>query len=293
MLCSSGSDGCHSELPSPLCTCGVSPVSPASSPRGSFSAVLESSPAHGGPVWFSPSCERYKVLAGFGLQGGKLCPLNVVLYGPQPVLVVHLHPCLPALVRVIIVTIIIPASLSASTRIVTSGPAYATCAGTVTCAGTGHWLLAWFAPAGATCTASGLLAHLGPVCQLKTFAVGAVLVPVDFRHWDLLPMLFLEVGNELPHLVGTPASFFKSFLQGSCKTVVDKESCEGFSRGHMSWACWQGQVYLLLHMFRCPCSLHLLGVLIRGVLQHHLPVRTSPGLRVHLRVLLPPSSSHC
>ena len=200
-------------------------------------------------------------------------------------------PCLPALVRVIIVTVAIPASLSASTRVATSGPAYATCAGTVTRAGTGRWLLEWFAPAGATCTTSGLLAHLGPICQLKTFAVGAVLVPVDFWHWDLLPVLFLEVGDKLPHLVGTSASFFKSFLQASCKTVVNKESCKRFSCGHMSWACWQSQVYLLLHTLRCSCSLHQLGVLIRGVLQHHLPVRTSPGLRVCLPVLL--SSSHC
>ena len=58
-------------------------------------------------------------------------------------------PCLPALVRVIIV---VPALLSALTRIITSGPAYATCAGTITttatCAGTaaGRWLLAWSAP---------------------------------------------------------------------------------------------------------------------------------------------------
>ena len=208
-------------------------------------------------------------------------------------------PCLPALVRVIIVTVVVPASLSALTWIITSGPAYATCAVTVTttatCASTaaGRWPLAWFAPAGAACTASGLLAHFGPVCQLKTFTVGAVLVPVDFRHWDLLPVLLLEVGDELPHLVSTPAPFFKSFLQGSCKTVVDKESCEGFSHGHMSWACWQGQVYLLLHTFRCPCSLRLFRVLIRGVLQHHLPVGTSPGLRVRLQVFLSPSSSHC
>ena len=200
-------------------------------------------------------------------------------------------PCLPALVRLITVTVAVLASLSALTRVATSGPAYATCAGTVTCAGTGRWLLAWFALAGATCTASGLLAHLGPVCQLKTFAVRAVLVPVDFWHWDLLPVLVLEVGDELPHLVGTPASFFKSFLQASCKTVVNKESCKRFSRGQMSWACWQNQVYLLLHMLWCSCSLCQLGVLIRGVLQHHLPVRTSPGLRVCLRVLL--SSSHC
>ena len=74
-------------------------------------------------------------------------------------------PCLPALVRVIIITVVVPASLSASTRITASGPAFAastTCAGTIT----GCWFLAWFAPTGAACTASGFLAHFGAVCQL-------------------------------------------------------------------------------------------------------------------------------
>ena len=200
-------------------------------------------------------------------------------------------PCLPVLVRVITITISVPTSLSASTQVAASGPAYATCAGTVTRAGTGHWFLGWFAPARVACTASGLLAHRGPVCQLKTFAVRGVFVPVDFWQWDFLPVLLLEVGDELPHLVGAPASFFKSFPQASCKTVVYKESCKRFSCGHMSWACWQSQVYLFLHTLRCSCSFCRLGVFIRRVLQHHLPVCTSPGLRVHLRVLL--SSSHC
>ena len=211
-------------------------------------------------------------------------------------------PCLPALVRVIIITVVVPASLS------TSRPAYAfaTCAGAaaITCsscstaATTGCRLFTWFAPAGATCATSGLLAYCGAVCQFQTLAVREVFVPLDFRHGDLLPVLLLEIGNKFPHLVGTPTSSRESFLQGSSKPVVNKESCEGLSCGHMGWAGWQSQVYLFLHPFRCLCSLHLLGVifvqtLIRRVLQHHLSVRSSPRLRVLLRVALSSSSSHC
>ena len=117
-------------------------------------------------------------------------------------------------------------------------------------------------------------------------------------YWDLLSVLLLEIGKEFSHLVGTPTSFRKSFLQGSRKPMVDKESCEGFSCGHMGWTCWQGEVNLFLHAFRCPRSLHLLRVifiqtLIRRVLQYHLLVRPSPWLRVLLRVALSSSSSHC
>ena len=73
--------------------------------------------------------------------------------------------------------------------------------------------------------------------------------------------------------------------------MVNEESHEGFSRGHMGWAGSQSQVYLLLHSFRCGRSLHLLGVIfVRGVLQHHLPIRSSWS-RVLLRVGL--SSPHC
>ena len=143
-------------------------------------------------------------------------------------------PCLPALVRVIIiVTVIVPASLSTSTRIITSGPAYATaasgtgatattCTGTAaaactasaaTCTGTaaGCWLLAWFAPTGTACTSSGLLAHFGPVYQLQTLTVRAVLVSIQLWKWHFLAMLQLEVRDELSYLICTLASLLKRF----------------------------------------------------------------------------------
>ena len=173
-------------------------------------------------------------------------------------------PCLPTLARVITITVVVPASLS------TPRFASATCAGT----------------AAITCAACGLLAHFGPVCQLQTLAVRGVFIPIDFRHWDLLPVLFLEVGNKFPYLVGTPTSTFKSFSQHSCQTMVNKEGLEHLSSGDVGWACWQGEMDLLLHAFRCLCSLHRLWVmlvwtLIRRVLQHHLPVhspRSQPAL---------------
>ena len=74
---------------------------------------------------------------------------------------------LSALVRVIIITITVSALLLAS------GPVYAltTHTGAVT----------------TTCTACGLLpGRFGPICQLWTFVVGGVFVPIDFGHWDLL-----------------------------------------------------------------------------------------------------------
>ena len=92
VLWSSGSDGCPSELQSPLCTCGVSLASPASLPHASSSSALESSPTRDGLVWFSPSCKRCKGLAAFGRSGGKLCPSCMVLYGPLSVLMVQVHP---------------------------------------------------------------------------------------------------------------------------------------------------------------------------------------------------------
>ena len=208
-------------------------------------------------------------------------------------------PCLPVFVRVITVTVVVSTSFSAPRPTC----AATTCAGTVTtCAGTvttacstaataSCGLLAWLAPAGASCTASGFLSHLHAVCQLQTLAFRGIFVPVDFGHWDLLSVLLLEVGDEFSHLVGTPTSLCESFLQSSRKPVVNEESREGFSRGHMGWAGWQSQVYLLLYPSWCPCPLRWLGVFIRRVLQHHLPVRTSPWSRVLLRVLL--SSSHC
>ena len=69
-------------------------------------------------------------------------------------------------------------------------------------------------------------------------------------------MLLLEVGNEFPHLVGTPASFRKSFLQGSRKTMINEKGGKGFCSGDVGWAGWQGEMNLPLHTLWCLCSLH-------------------------------------
>ena len=187
-------------------------------------------------------------------------------------------PCLPALVRVIIFTIVVPASLF------TFGPAY------ILPAGTGAVTT--------TCTTCGLLLdRFCPICQLWTFVVGGVLVPVDFGHWDLLSMLLLEIGDEFSHLVGTPTPLCKSLLQSSRQAVVDEKGGEGFRSSDVSWARWQGEVNLLLHACRCLHSLRwlwgiLIWSLIRGVFQHHLPVRSSPWRRVLLWGGLSSSSPH-
>ena len=276
MLRSSESGGCLVEPQSPLCTCGVSPVSPASSPHVSSSSAPQSSPTRGGPARFSLSCERCTVLASSCQLGGKPCPSCMVLCGPPLVLVVHFPPCLPALVRVIIITIVVSALL------LTSGPAYTT----ATCAGA----------AAISCTACGLLAHFGSVCQLQTLAIRGVFVPVDFGHWDLLSMLLLEVGDKFSHLVGTPTSLCESFLQSSRQTMVNEKGGKGFSSSDVGWARWQGEVNLLLHAFWCLRSLRrlwgiLIWSLIRGVFQHYLPVRSFPWRRVLLWVGLSSSSS--
>ena len=189
-----------------------------------------------------------------------------------------LIPCLPMLVRVIIITIVVSTSLS------TSRPAYAS----ATCAGA----------TAITCTACGLLAHFGSVCQLQTLTVRGVFIPIDFGHWDLLSMLLLNVGDEFSHLIGTPTSLCKSFLQSSRQAMVDEKGGEGFSSSDVGWARWQGEVNLLLHTFWCLRSLRrlwgiLIWSLIRGLFQHHLPVCSSPLLGVLLRVALASSSSHC
>ena len=101
-------------------------------------------------------------------------------------------------------------------------------------------------PCALTC---GLLpGRFGPICQFWTFIIGGVFVPVDFRHWDLLSMLFLEIGDEFSHLVGTPTSLCKSLLQSSHQAVVDEKGGESFSGSDVGWAHWQGEVNLLLHM---------------------------------------------
>ena len=107
-----------------------------------------------------------------------------------------------------------------------------------------------------TCTTRGLLLdRFCPFCQLWTFVVSRLLVPLDFGHWDLLPVLFLEVGDKLPHLVGAPTLLCEHFLQSSRQTVVNKEGCKRFSCGDVGWAHWQGEMYLLLHPFWCFSSL--------------------------------------
>ena len=169
-------------------------------------------------------------------------------------------PCLPAFVGVIILAVVVTTSLFAS------GTACTTCTGAAALACTaptaaststaaGCWLLSWFAPAGASCTTRGLLGCFGPVCQLNTIAVRGIFVPVDFGHGDLLSMLPLEVGDELPHLVSTPTSFCESLLQSSRQTVVDKEGGKGLGSSDVGWACRQSKMYLLLHPFWCFSSL--------------------------------------
>ena len=202
-------------------------------------------------------------------------------------------PGLPAFVGVVIIIIITASLLASGTACTTCTWAAALlCTAPVTSTSTaaGCWLLSRLAPAGASCTTRGLLGYPGPVCQLNAFLFRGVFVPINFGHWNLLPMLFLEVGDQLPHLVGTPTSFGKGLLQGSSKPVINEERREGLSRGHMSRAGRQSQMYLLLHTFWCCSSLRRLGFFIRRILHHHLLVCWLPWRRVLLWILL--SSSH-
>ena len=114
MLCFLGSDGCPSEPQSPLCTCGVLSASLHPCLVDTSSSAPQSSPTHSGPMWFSLSGERCRGLGSFRSIGGKLCPFYVVLSGPLAVLVVHLHPCLPAFVRVITITVVTSTLFSTS-----------------------------------------------------------------------------------------------------------------------------------------------------------------------------------
>ena len=217
----SESGRCLVEPQSPLCTCGVSPVSPASSPHVSSSSAPQSSPTCGGPARFSPLCKRCTGLAAFG-QSGVTCGLLARLFASHHWFWWCIFAHLSALVRVIIITIAVSALLLAS------GPAYAltTRTGAVT----------------TTCTACGLLpGHFGPICQFWTFVVRGVFVPIDFRHWDLLSMLLLEIGDEFSHLVGTPTSLCKSLLQSSHQAMVNEKGGEGFSSSDVGWARWQGE----------------------------------------------------
>ena len=200
---------------------------------------------------------------------------------------------LPAFVGVVIIIAVTTSLLASGTACTTCTWAAALlCTAPVTSTSTaaGCWLPSGVAPAGASCTTRSLLGCFGPVCQLNAFLFRGVFVPVDFGHWDLLSVLFLEVGDKLPHLVGAPTSFGKGLLQGSSKPVVNEECREGFSRGHMSRAGRQSQMYLPLHKFWCSSSLCRLGFFIRRILHHHLPICALPWRRVLLWILL--SSSH-
>ena len=170
---------------------------------------------------------------------------------------------LPSFVGIVIITITVTTSLLASGTACTTctWAAALLCTAPVTSTSTAAscWLLSRLAPAGASCTTRGLPGYSGPVCQLNAFLFRGVFVAVDFGHWNLLSMLFLEVGDELPHLVGAPTSLGKGLLQGTSKPVVDKERREGLSRGHMSRAGRQSQVYLLLHACWCCSSLRRWG----------------------------------
>ena len=204
-------------------------------------------------------------------------------------------PGLPAFVWVIIIIIITASLLASGTACTTTtcaGAAALTCtaSATSTSIAAGCWLLPRLAPAGASCTTRGHPGYSGPVCQLNAFLFRGVFIPVNFGHWNLLSVLYLEVGDKLPHLVGAPTSFGKGLLQGSSKPVINKERCEGLSRGHMNRAGRQSQMYLLLHTFWCCSSLRRLGFFIRRILHHHLSVCWLPWRRVLLWILL--SSSH-
>ena len=86
------SGGCLVEPQFPLCTCGASPVYPASWPHVSSSSARQSSPICGVPAWFSLLYERCTALAASCQLGGKLCPSCMVLCEPPLVLVVHFRP---------------------------------------------------------------------------------------------------------------------------------------------------------------------------------------------------------
>ena len=150
-------------------------------------------------------CERCTGLAAFGRSGGNLCPSCVAPLGHH-----WLWWCTspPVFLR------LLGSSSSPSSsrpRFLPPDPAHtsATCTGAVT----------------TTCTACGLLLDcFGPIRQLRTFVIRGVFVPIDFRHGNLLPMLFLEIGNEFPHLVGTPTSSLqKPFCRARVKPWLMKK----------------------------------------------------------------------
>ena len=180
-------------------------------------------------------------------RGVKRCPPCVVVYRRPSVLVVHLHP-LPALVRVIIITVIVLALLS------TSGPTYATtttcavtsaitCTGTIarsshsTAATTGCRLLTWFAPAGAACAASCLLAYCGTILQLQTPTVRGVFVPVDGTR---CPCFFWKLAMNSPILSVLQPSFSKAFFRARVKSWLIKKAVK--DSVVVTWAGLVGRV---------------------------------------------------
>ena len=108
---------------------------------------------------------------------------------------------LPSFVGIVIVTITVTTSLLASGTACTTCTRAAAllCTAPVTSTSTAAscWLLSRLAPAGASCTTRGLPGYSGPVCQFNALLFRGVFVAVDFGHWNLLSMLFLEVGDEL------------------------------------------------------------------------------------------------
>ena len=55
-------------------------------------------------------------------------------------------------------------------------------------------------------------------------------------------MLLLEVGDQLPHLISAPASFFKGLPQGSRQAMVNEKGGEGFSSSDVAGVGRQHQV---------------------------------------------------
>ena len=261
-------------------------------PRGSSSSAQPSSPAHGGPTQFSPWGERCRGVAASDRSEGRLRPSCGALYEPPVVSAACLHPrsscvcwghhhhhhglasCLRNHLHHLY--------LGRRPPVHHSRHQY-------------HHrrqLLASFE----ACPRRSLLHHprsswlLWPRRPVQCLPLQRCLRPVNFGHWNLLSVLFLEVGDKLPHLVSAPTSFGKGLLQGTSKPVINKERCEGLGRGHMSRAGRQSQMYLLLHTFWCCSSLRRLGFFIRRILHHHLPVCWLPWRRILLWILL--SSSH-
>ena len=179
MLCFPGSGECPSEPQSLLCTGGVLSASPAFVPRGSSSSAQRSNLIRGGPARFSLSGERCRGVAASGQSEGNPRSSCVALCGPPLALVVHCAGP-STLVGVIIITVIVSTPLSSSrpAYTVTAGTGAVTtaCSSCCTTVTASCRLLAWLAPARASCTTRRLLGCSGPVCQLNTVAVRGIFI---------------------------------------------------------------------------------------------------------------------